>query len=272
MTDPLPDTLFHYTNSVGLRGILSTNTIWLTDYRFLNDARELEYGKNRASEILVQMKEDATTEFQLQLDRIEDKLSSPEIFCFVACFCSVDDLLSQWRGYAEDTIGYSIGFDTKLLLEAREDIQLLPIIYDRTLQEDSLRDAINGYSSVIASSDVSARVRTADDLLHTMICSKHSSFAEEKEWRLVHAWDGWKPGTGPFGLKFRDSPSFMIPYLEHRLPATDGLFGKRVLPIRSVRCGPGPEPKNAKDAVADFLWEHGYSDVEVLRSESTLRR
>jgi hypothetical protein len=39
-----PPIIFHYTDDVGLRGILETGTLWLTDIFYLNDPSELRYG------------------------------------------------------------------------------------------------------------------------------------------------------------------------------------------------------------------------------------
>jgi len=40
----LPPFIYHYTNDVGLRGILKTGKFWLTDIFALNDPSELEHG------------------------------------------------------------------------------------------------------------------------------------------------------------------------------------------------------------------------------------
>ncbi len=37
-------TLYHYTTAEGLQGIIKTKSIWASDYRFLNDATEFDYG------------------------------------------------------------------------------------------------------------------------------------------------------------------------------------------------------------------------------------
>jgi len=37
---PEPELLYHYTAQTGLDGILSSDSIWATHYRFLNDTME----------------------------------------------------------------------------------------------------------------------------------------------------------------------------------------------------------------------------------------
>ena len=47
-----PKTLYHYTTGVGLRGILQSGVIWLTDIFALNDPSELRHGVNHAEALL----------------------------------------------------------------------------------------------------------------------------------------------------------------------------------------------------------------------------
>lgn len=70
------------------------------------------------------------------------------------CLSEEDDLLSQWRGYAEDGQGFSIGFSRKyleLLSQARQKSEegneqsysLERVIYDPSKQEQSLMESYN---------------------------------------------------------------------------------------------------------------------------------
>jgi hypothetical protein len=42
--EPAPAMIYHYTNDAGLRGIIDTGKLWLTDIFNLNDPSELRYG------------------------------------------------------------------------------------------------------------------------------------------------------------------------------------------------------------------------------------
>jgi hypothetical protein len=46
--DPM---LYHYTGARGLLGIERSQKLWLTDYRFLNDAEEIRFGLSKAVEV-----------------------------------------------------------------------------------------------------------------------------------------------------------------------------------------------------------------------------
>ena len=42
MSKEVPDVLYHYTDSGGLKGILSSGKIWATDIHYLNDKSEIQ--------------------------------------------------------------------------------------------------------------------------------------------------------------------------------------------------------------------------------------
>jgi hypothetical protein len=49
--EPVPDTVYHYTDDNGLIGILQHGTLWLTDIFSLNDPTELKHGIGIASDL-----------------------------------------------------------------------------------------------------------------------------------------------------------------------------------------------------------------------------
>ena len=49
--------LYHYTTAEGLRGIIEDKAIWASDYRFLNDATEFEYGMSLFDKIFVSFRD-----------------------------------------------------------------------------------------------------------------------------------------------------------------------------------------------------------------------
>ena len=41
--DEVQDPIYHYTNYIGLKGILKSRTLYMTDYRKLKDPSEIKY-------------------------------------------------------------------------------------------------------------------------------------------------------------------------------------------------------------------------------------
>lgn len=137
---PTSKYIYHYTTQAGLYGILDTQTLHATHYRYLNDASEMEQLKGRLSKQIIgsfRHRFDAAvkgkslrltpTELELTLAMrardfikklydttfgigIDLKVFQP----FIASFCGhegqyekANGLLSQWRGYGRDS-GYAI--------------------------------------------------------------------------------------------------------------------------------------------------------------------
>lgn len=139
--------LWHYTTLDGLKGMLSSQTLWATDYRHLNDSSELTHSKfllyqelfpkvkciiENECEINIGAKK--TTELHGGIESISKAETietinilinglinppTPYAIPFILSFCKSlkndaslqrNGLLSQWRGYGKDG-GYAIIFD-----------------------------------------------------------------------------------------------------------------------------------------------------------------
>jgi hypothetical protein len=132
--------MFHYTDSAGLLGILNSRCLFATDYRYLNDTSEgsmirkllLPIFETEAREIMTKLADKeiikgffrelhGTSGHRLQAEQFYTSIvstlqnSSP---LFVLSFCRHDTttpayiqgLLSQWRGYG-GSAGFAIEFD-----------------------------------------------------------------------------------------------------------------------------------------------------------------
>jgi hypothetical protein len=142
--------LYHYTTESGFRGIVSSNSLWATYFRDLNDSTEIMHLKEPlkqvlSKELVVQFRKyrssgPAARKIVVQnggAESMAKKLAFGWVnslyattfemedekrttFCGIASFCShVNDqeyerengLLSQWRGYGRQG-GYCLVFDT----------------------------------------------------------------------------------------------------------------------------------------------------------------
>ncbi|MBV8696336.1 hypothetical protein [Bradyrhizobium sp.] len=89
-TTTITETLYHYTDLVGLEGILKTSNFWFTDYRRLNDPSELKHGIDIARDVARGMSTGADASVRLFLDCLlqtfeHDTLASSLEF-FIAFF------------------------------------------------------------------------------------------------------------------------------------------------------------------------------------------
>jgi len=107
-----PAILYHYCSTAAFHSIVSTRSIWLSSLSLANDTME---GRLLSQWIMQHAQEDSASpdgvsRLRHQLDFLE---TSVEGLAF--CVSGEGDLLSQWRGYADDARGFAIGFDGRYL-------------------------------------------------------------------------------------------------------------------------------------------------------------
>lgn len=119
LTEEPPEIVYHYTNVVGLRGILETGQLWLTDIFDLNDPSELSHGFAIANNVLssnVAGCGPETKKFAQGLQGFYKRVGiEGSAQYFICSFTSCGDDLGQWRAYADNGRGFALGFDGKAL-------------------------------------------------------------------------------------------------------------------------------------------------------------
>lgn len=107
---------------------------------------------------------------------------------YVACFSESCDHLSQWRAYAQDGYGMSIGFSKKMLksLDQEYEVSFDKIIYDLLKQEKFIDTIIEENINKLKYKTISnvAAEFNSNYRFKYLLC-KNPSFSEEREWRLI---------------------------------------------------------------------------------------
>lgn len=141
-----PQVIYHYCDVHQFMSIVTNGVIWLTDLFQTNDARE---GYEFVEAVWAVLEEEGTerTVFEQWRDNFLNIHDFTQGYGF--CMSEVGDLLSQWRGYAQNGEGYSIGFD-KEKLDARSKeknakskgtvLILKKVEYELDKQKDIVRD------------------------------------------------------------------------------------------------------------------------------------
>jgi hypothetical protein len=117
----IPSTLWHYTSCAGLHGIITSKCIWATEYRFLNDRQEFLHAKELAYKLADEEPEYAGQHFPareyvrkaIDIAFSTGYLHEDRLRVMVASFSEEGDQLSQWKGYADDSRGVSLGLDLR---------------------------------------------------------------------------------------------------------------------------------------------------------------
>lgn len=104
---------YHYCNlSVGT-SILTKMVVWFSHARFLNDYGEFGRGHELMLRHLRSQK--PASEYLIWHNRLLESMQQPDdLTHFVGCFSTDENLLSQWRSYADDGTGLAIGFDANV--------------------------------------------------------------------------------------------------------------------------------------------------------------
>jgi hypothetical protein len=206
---------------------------------------------------------------------------------FVASFSGERDSLGHWRSYCPQGNGVCIGFKTASIkgayLEgAEKGMCLTPLDAVSYLRPDNLKTLDGMINGVLASSDrliadIEKASGTNATRSHRIGCmraqfefragiTKHESFKDEREYRLVAALFGQEEL-----VSYRPSRSTFVPFLKMRLPdpAQASSASPRARPlttrfIDSVIIGPTPHPKLSAEAVMGMLRSKGFSvPVEI---------
>jgi hypothetical protein len=135
--------LYHYCNTSAFASIIGERRIWLSSLSLSNDTME---GKLVGATFERLFKKNGVDE--KKLSKVMDAVKKLEEVIDGLGFCLSEkgDLLSQWRGYSQDGLGFSIGFSKKYLEalakkeeECEEGINLNQVIYEPKDQENVLQ-------------------------------------------------------------------------------------------------------------------------------------
>ena len=246
-------TLFHYTSTEGLIGIIERSQLWATSAYYLNDSSEVLYGYGVLSEVLRDWissrelpKDSLSLAMARQLqDGFGNHLLNRNIITpvYLACFCEDGNLLSQWRAYSESG-GYCLGFTAfgegpvraikpepcvytarwvKVEYERPEQMRRCREVLDRLLpilEEPGLGEALRNFDPSSQFGFDGFLRAISDVLVEEIIAFKSKAFEVEKEWRIVvRAREMLKQGTddggrSPIPVNFRTSKGLLIPYVK----------------------------------------------------------
>ncbi|MDH6265763.1 hypothetical protein M2360_001153 [Rhizobium sp. SG_E_25_P2] len=266
-----PKKLSHYTTLSGLEGIVTLKSLWASNASFLNDKAELTHALNASKKAIKLLSSEKAMRawgpaIKSAFEELESGLQAQS---YVACFCSDDDNLSQWRGYGGAVQGVSLTFEQSTLTKRlkKNSAHLQQVIYAKVSTAQKLRDALEAELRDIAeleevlgpSSEEEQQADILGRISRLLPKFKHLGFKDEREWRYVV-----QKKIPPRDMKFRVLQNKIVPYIE--IGACEENF-----PIISVRIGPGTDQDLTARSVETFMKARGY-DVDVTLSEVPFRQ
>ena len=293
----MPEILYHYTNDVGLRGILESGKLWLTDVFHMNDPSEARYGFQVFMDVLTNAVA-ARPELKnfselLRRDNEQREAESLKLSLLYSCSFSMEgDDLGQWRAYADDGRGFALGFHKQSLKDAftrivstteenwpMEDFLTFPVRYgDKKLKalfaelvdamlkhNDWLQQNLSQSDFETGREPIMLRLDAIWRAKELSLFFKHTAYENEREYRFLFQ-HFYNQSGNPSGLKWRSRPYEMVKYLEFdwRSGCPDAL--------RVIRIGPSADQDKAKRFVRECERMFKLASVTIERSEIPYRR
>lgn len=265
--------LCHYTTLEGALGMIEGGDIWLSHLRFSNDDEELRYGQRLVRDEISNLLAEVPVDLNKQnlLSKVQQRLAqSEDQAIYICCFCEVDNLLSQWRGYADNGGGVSIEFDPELLRGVSgSDVtsglsRLWRVFYNPEQQKSIVRKCIDYPYWPVAGEDERV-AHIVEAIQFFMPTFKNQDFSGERERRLI-----FTPGGPSAPLpKYRVRSGMVVPYV--CLNAIVPPANPPKLPILAIKIGPGRHRDLNKISLGMALAQKNYTGVPVTVSTTPYR-
>lgn len=285
-------TLYHYCSNKTLYSIISKKEIRFFSLSLSNDSMEGQLIKYTLAEMA---KKDSLDQEHIQ--RLQDAVSNLNEIIEGLGFCLSEkkDLLSQWRGYADDASGVSIGFSQNYLeklseyYRSREEtgFSINKVLYGPSEQAEAINPiyikarefidkgafkpliyrTILGYKS---DEDIEKENKEIKNnfynfhmslllLIGDLFKLKSIAFEEELEWRLISLFIK----TGTDSCSFCASSDTIKPY--RAFPLIDlGIF-----PIEEVILG--PKNRTPQYVIDSLLKQNNFNNVRISCSGASYR-
>lgn len=283
--------LYHYCSVQAFHAIIQSRSVHLSSLSLSNDSQE---GKLVAKTIARLAKNDGLS--PSVIENLQHSIATLENILDGLGFCLSEkgDLLSQWRGYATDATGFSIGFSKDYLEKLSEykrsaeesGFHLYKVAYSMADQErlveptytetkllikDGALDffkpttLLATYLPTDPESEKKMKQKyfeyrmTMLPLMTELFLLKNETFKEECEWRLISPLVKIMEDI----CQFRTIADRLVPYRKFEL-ANLGIS-----PIKEVILG--PKNKTPCFVVEKFLHQNGFLDVRVSESAASYR-
>lgn len=282
------ESLFHYCSTNSFVEIIKSKKIRLSSLSHSNDYLE---GKliSRVFERLCDR--DSLSPFikRKLLDKLNELDGGIEGLAF--CLSTEEDLLSQWRGYADDGRGVAIGFSRDAIESLTRSnlvnqfplLQLEQVLYTDEEHENALLPAYQELKRLIEMGALQGALggglfdlggaksgkpeqRALDDeaykklflMYFNLYKLKSQAFKEECEWRLIYPLIAKQLTEHLVYAK----PDRIIPFIEAALPMGKGSITKILL---------GPKHQSDPVDIQRTLFKFGFGMPEVIRSKASYR-
>lgn len=270
--------IYHYCSPYTFQQIIEKKCLWLSATNNMNDFAEGGWVTNALNNVIHRVTNEKNKEWIEHLLFQYNSANTPK---YVACFSKDGDILSQWRAYAQNGEGVSIGFHQESFgvnsgiaynhpqkehCIKLNDIEYLSLSELEILVEQIINKYLSNSHGII-----DEKVMNCGAALGGLASAvKNPAFSEEKETRLIYSamvlgnqrdnsTKIFNPVCGT--MKHRISGSFLTSYFDFDFVESN--------PIIEVVLGPRNQFSHYD--IETFLSLHDCKEVKVKRSQATYR-
>jgi hypothetical protein len=271
MYSPPPPKVFHYTSSEGLYGILDSHEFRGSNYLFMNDRSEFTYGANLLRDLCKEQMNIATTDYERRYCEAIAAWDGPfDLEPYLASFCGMEDVLSQWRGYGGPQTRYCIEINPNALTPVPEGSPLIRVLYLKNQQREILSRILAEHIRGLRTTEQPHSSVPVVNVQCVYSCAlaafpffKDETFDTEDEWRAVVFVQ-----RGEFSDKLTFIPSSGA--MKPQLPVLREETGSDLLPIAQIIASSAHFERQAIRAAELMLERFKYTDVKVIPSRVPL--
>ncbi len=290
----------HYTSASNALSIIKNKQVWMRNAREMNDFSEIEHGHNCL--FSAWHDEDVGGEFKKLLEEIETGLATKiensfterahdrnrESFIISVSehgFGAVDEgkygRLSMWRAYGGDTSVALVMNNGPFLRDSSATMAFTsPVLYcdEQGFKKEFVRtiNALRQNLELAKQLGGDLLSQLVQSILHfSALSTKHSGFAEEREWRVILSPTLFPSNKVSFDIEAVNG----VPQRVYKFPLADfpdeGFFGATLNDLlEEIIIGPTLSSETILDALGGALTQEGVTDGfdRVRESKIPLRR
>lgn len=294
-------TLYHYTSANGLKSIIENKAIRFSDYRFLNDIDELEYGKKVFKQVLNELKNE-TPQYTDYIYQREEELKSIEqgikylkpispaengaINCsqcesknfhyYLLSLTTLGDNKDMWNMYSGNNPGYRIKINGNELMKyfysIRDSYMDKGFIFspEHRMQVFYGEDAIKFLkASLLFEFQIgNSAITQFGSIFKYLAFAKDEAFRSENEYRLglcfVDAMDNSEINKDNAKKVFVNKNGILYPYMEFQNFPFDKI-------VEEIMISPYNKSELAEIGLKEFLKENKLGHIKVEKSRIKIR-
>ncbi|WP_191014351.1 DUF2971 domain-containing protein [Treponema zioleckii] len=296
------ETLYHYTSADGLKSIIENKTLRFSDYRFLNDIDELEYGKKVFSQVLDELKNqepkyiDYISQWESELKSIEQgkikylkpvspgkngtvnciQCESQNYHYYILSLTVLGDNKDMWNMYSGNNPGYRIKIKGNELMNYFYSIRdsymskgilfstehRMPVFYG----EEAIEYIKNALKIEFINGNSS--ISQFGSIFKYLAFVKDEAFRSESEYRLgfcfVDEMDNSEINRENAKKVFMNKNGTIYPYMEFQNFPFDKI-------VEEIMISPYNKSELAEIGLKEFLRANKLENVKIKRSEIRIR-